>query len=128
MPRSPRSKPAAGAKMPSRDDALIARLDAIAAGLVAHRKAMFGTVAWFLDANDQMFAGAWGDEMNVRLGGDEAARLIASGAAGAFAPMAGRPMREYVLLPAAALPDDELAAWLDRAAAFAATLAPKQRR
>jgi hypothetical protein len=109
------------------DAAIVARLDAIAAMLPARRRGMFGTVAWFLEANGQMVMGAWGGRAIMRVGATDAARLIASGRAAAFAPMAGRPMREYVLVDAAALSDADLRRWAKRAAAFTGGLAPKPR-
>lgn len=119
-------KPSMKGMMPKANVEVIARLDAIAAGLPAYRKPMFGTVAWFLEANAQMFMGAWGDDANVRVGADEAARLIASGDARSFEPMLGRPMREYVLVPASALADTDLRKWMQRAATFAGELAAKK--
>ena len=94
---------------------------------VASRK-MFGTTAWFLNANSQMFASVWGDGICVRVGAEEATSLVERGEASRFDPMGGRPMREYVLIEADEVAeDDELASWLDRAEAFAATLAPRKR-
>jgi TfoX/Sxy family transcriptional regulator of competence genes len=94
---------------------------------VASRK-MFGTTAWFLDANSQMFASVWGDGICVRVGAEAAASLVEAGEASRFDPMGGRPMREYVLIEADEVAeDDQLAAWLDRAAGFASTLAPRKR-
>ena len=105
---------------------MIARLDKIVGALPAYRRPMFGTTSWFLDANAQMFASVWGDNVTVRVGGEEAARLIASKAARPFEPMAGRPMSEYVAIDPSTLRDADLRKWVVRAAAFAEGLAAKK--
>ncbi len=122
----PETKSAGGGKMPKASPELIARLDAAMEPLPAYRRPMFGTVAWWLESNAQMFAGVWGEEINVRVGVEEAARLIASNTAREFAPMPGRPMREYVLLDASTLRAADLRKWLQRAVAYAETLAAKK--
>ena len=123
---APAVAPSMKGKMPKGNPEVIARLDKIMTALPAYRRPMFGTVAWFLDTNAQMFAGVWGDEVNVRVGAEEAARLIASDAAREFAPMPGRPMREYVLVPASTMRDADLQKWVARAAEFANGLAAKK--
>jgi hypothetical protein len=112
--------------VPKANAEVIAHLDAIAGSLLAYRKPMFGTFAWFLGANAQIFMGAWGDDASLRVGADEAARLIASGAARSFAPMHGRPMREYLLVEASALRDADLEKWVQKAASFARGLATRK--
>ena len=87
------------------------------------RKPMFGYPALFLNGN--MFAGTFQDKIVVRL--DEGARLRAlqSGAA-QFAPMPGRPMKEYVVVPLTdASKPAALATWIGQARAYAATLPEK---
>ena len=112
--------------LPKGNPEVTARLEAAMKDVPAYKRPMFGTVAWFLDANAQMFAGVWGDEVNVRVGAEEAARLIASDAAREFAPMPGRPMREYVLVDASTMRPADLRKWVTRAAAFAGGLAAKK--
>jgi TfoX/Sxy family transcriptional regulator of competence genes len=60
------------------------------------RRPMFGNLAGFVNGN--MFLCLFGDDIAVRL--DEAGReeLYAEGG-GPFEPMAGRPMKEYAVLP-----------------------------
>lgn len=58
---------------------------------------MFGNKGAF--ANRQMFAGIFGDAVIVRLPEAERVALIAAGGQ-PFEPMPGRPMREYIVLPA----------------------------
>ena len=76
-----------------------------------------------------MFAGAWGDSIMVRVGSERTATLIESGVAEPFDPMGGKPMREYVLLNADRIAeDDQLLSWLEEASQFAGSLPPKQKK
>jgi TfoX/Sxy family transcriptional regulator of competence genes len=59
---------------------------------------MFGNLAAF--ANGYLFAGLFGDDVFVRADDDAQARIMGEGGT-AFAPMPGRPMRAYVMLPTA---------------------------
>jgi TfoX/Sxy family transcriptional regulator of competence genes len=86
-------------------------------------KPMFGNLAAFVNGN--MFMGLFGSDIGVRL--DEVGRqeLGAVDGAGAFGPE-GRPMREYVSLPAAWRDDaDATASWVDRALEHTAGMPPK---
>lgn len=65
----------------------------------------------------------------VRVGSERTSELIQSGNAEPFDPMGGKPMREYVLLNADRIAeDDDLISWLDEASQFAGTLPPKQKK
>lgn len=85
---------------------------------------MFGFPAGFIGGN--MAAGLHQDTIMVRLPDDERqARLDAGWSL--FEPMPGRPMREYVALPAEVMADaSETRAWIERAAAYVRTLPPKE--
>jgi TfoX/Sxy family transcriptional regulator of competence genes len=85
---------------------------------------MFGYPAVFLGGN--MVAGLYQDMVMVRLPDPERqARLDAGWAL--FEPMPGRPMREYVALPAEVFADvHQTRAWIEKAAAHVRTLPPKQ--
>ena len=90
---------------------------------IARRK-MFGEIAGFVNGNlvTGLHAGRW----FVRLTGDAKAEAMALPGARPFEPMPGRPMGDYVVLPAAILADDAaLATWLKRAIAVGRTLKPK---
>ena len=90
------------------------------------RRSMFGHPAAF--ANGQLFAGLHQDDLMVRLGETERAALLALPGAKPFAPMPGRVMREYAVVPAALHADRRaLHAWLKKALAYACGLPPKQR-
>jgi TfoX/Sxy family transcriptional regulator of competence genes len=85
---------------------------------------MFGHKAAFVGGN--MFAGAFGKHVFVRL--DEPSRVELLRVAGAkpFEPMKGRPMTEYVQLPESFLSEPTKAkAWLERALHWAMTLPAK---
>ncbi len=86
-------------------------------------KPMFGNLGAFVNGN--MFMGLFGDSVGVRL--DEAGRqeLLAVEGTGPFGPD-GRPMKEYVTLPAEWRDALESAAmWVERALALGAQLPPK---
>jgi TfoX/Sxy family transcriptional regulator of competence genes len=87
------------------------------------RKPMFGYPALFLNGN--MFSGTFQDKVVARLAGAERERAIKAGAK-PFEPMPGRPMKEYVVLPAADVAKPaSLAKWIERARAHVATLPEK---
>ena len=103
---------------------LVARFHEAVAGLegVEVRK-MFGYPAAFIGGN--LTAGLYQESVMVRLPDDERAERIADGWS-LFEPMPGRPMREYVALPADTAADVEaIRQWVDRAAAHVRTLPPK---
>ena len=88
------------------------------------RKPMFGYPAAF--ANGNMVCGLFQESVVVRLGKEGAASAVCAGQAKQFAPMAGRTMTGYVLLPAEVIQDHKaLAAWLQRALDFTLTLPKK---
>src|SRR5438445_2085562 len=62
------------------------------------RKPMFGYPALFLNGN--MFAGTFQDKIVARLAEDARERALKAGAK-QFSPMPGRPMKEYLVVPAA---------------------------
>lgn len=129
-PAQPAAKPSSqakpAAKMEKPDPGLLARMDALLAAFPAYRRPMFGTVSWFLEGNEQMFAAVWGIDVSLRIGAAEVARTVAAGKARPFAPMAGRTMREYVLVPASTYRDADLRKWIARAADFTGKLERKK--
>ncbi|HEX2221321.1 MAG TPA: TfoX/Sxy family protein [Candidatus Limnocylindria bacterium] len=85
---------------------------------------MFGFPAAFINGN--MAAGLHRDTFIVRLPDDERQARLDDGWS-LFEPMPGRPMREYLALPADVAADAERArVWIERAAAYAGTLPPKE--
>jgi hypothetical protein len=75
-----------------------------------------------------MFAGLFQDSMTLRLPESDRAVFLKQKGAKVFEPMPGRPMREYVVVPDWMLREEEpLSGYLDRARAYAASLAPKSK-
>lgn len=85
---------------------------------------MFGLPCSFV--NRQMFAGLHQESMVVRLAEADRPALLSTDGARPFEPMAGRVMREYVVLPPSVLSSpDQLSEWLRRAFEYARSLPPK---
>jgi TfoX/Sxy family transcriptional regulator of competence genes len=92
----------------------------------ARVRQMFGYPAGFV--NGQMFTGIFASSWFVRLPDDERSQLAAAGGT-PFAPMPGRPMREYLVLPPEAAADPAAAGpWVARALAYVEQLPPKKKR
>lgn len=86
-------------------------------------KPMFGNLAAFVRGN--MFMGLFGSDIGLRLAEDDRAELRAVDGAGDFGP-AGRPMKEYVAVPAAWRDDRAtLQGWIDRSLEHTAAMPPK---
>jgi TfoX/Sxy family transcriptional regulator of competence genes len=106
-------------------DALIALFDAaLPDDPRVERRKMFGYPCAFFSGN--LFTGLHQENVIVRLAERDRIAAIEKQGARLFEPMAGRPMREYIVLPQAALADrEELAAWLQRGFCYAKSLPPK---
>ena len=104
---------------------LVARFAAVAGPFPdAERRQMFGYPCLFVGGN--MVTGLFAESWFVRLGEPERSELLAMDGAGPFAPMPGRPMSGYFVLPESVLAaDPHLHAWVDRALAFGRSLPPK---
>ena len=103
---------------------LVERFGATVAGIEGlETRQMFGYPAGFIGGN--MVTGLHQDSWIVRLPEDARAERLEAGWS-IFEPMAGRPMREYVALPAS-IADDLGAAreWVERAAEYVRALLPK---
>ena len=112
------------------DEALVRLLDETVAGLDFDRpveyRPMFGCPAYFTGGN--LFAGVWQETVMLRLDEDERAAVAAAGGR-PFEPMPARPMKEYVALPPVMVADPaQAAAWVRKAAAYAASLPPKEKK
>lgn len=85
---------------------------------------MFGQLSAFVNGN--MFMGIFGDDVLFRLPDDERAEVIAAGG-GPFEPMAGRPMKEYVVVPPAWRDQPgRIREWAVRSLEHAEELPPKE--
>ncbi len=117
-------KPRAWRKAPA---ALVDRFAAAVAGIEGlEQRKMFGYPAAFVGGN--MVAGLHQESWIVRLGEDDRSSPASQGWQ-TFAPMPGRPMREYLALPSEVVTDPETArSWVERAAAYGRTLPPKAPR
>ena len=90
----------------------------------AERRKMFGYPAAFVGGN--MVTGLHQRDWVVRLPEDEQVAARAAGAA-SFELMPGRPMKNFVALPARVIADDDaVAGWVERAIAHGRTLPPKK--
>jgi TfoX/Sxy family transcriptional regulator of competence genes len=85
---------------------------------------MFGNLSAFVNGN--MFMGVFGGDLFVRLSEADREAVLAAGG-GPFEPMPGRPMGDYVVVPADWQEDPSgTARWVDRSFEHASGLPPKQ--
>ena len=104
---------------------LIELFDALQPEVGGTRRIMFGYPTAF--ENGQLFTGLFQDTLFVRLAQTDRAQLLAQKGAAPFAPMKGRPMKEYVVLPPAMLEDEEsVKSWMRRALDYVRSLPPKK--
>jgi TfoX/Sxy family transcriptional regulator of competence genes len=95
-------------------------------GPPAAQRKMFGYPAGFVNGN--MFMGLFQESMILRLPENLREDFMSKYGAKLFEPMPGRPMREYVAVPASVMENKkELATWIARAFEFAASLKPKSK-
>lgn len=88
-----------------------------------NERKMFGGIAWMLHGN--MACGVLGEELLVRLGGEDAERALSEPDVRPF-EMAGRVSRGFVLVGGQAVAEDAaLAGWVDAGADHASSLPPK---
>ena len=114
---------------PQKNRPLIERIDNLLSAEPVLRKNFFGTVAWFLESNDLIFAGAWGEGVMLRLGEERSTDLIKAGAADPHDPTGHRPKREYVFLDRYRIEDDDvLLDWFKQASEFVGTLPPMTKK
>jgi TfoX/Sxy family transcriptional regulator of competence genes len=105
---------------------LIETFDAILPGPPAERRLMFGFPAAFVNGN--MFMGLHEERLILRLDNQPRQELLAGGAK-LFEPMKGRPMKEYVVAPAALVDDRAaLGTWAHKAFAYGKSLPPKTKK
>jgi hypothetical protein len=90
----------------------------------AVRKKMFGYPAAFVGGN--MATGLFADEWVVRLPADQIHPAKEAGA-GSFEPMPGKPMKAFVVIPAADVEDDSaIRRWVERGLAYAESMPAKK--
>ncbi|MBM4237218.1 MAG: TfoX/Sxy family protein [Euryarchaeota archaeon] len=85
-------------KFPKPNEKLAALLDEAMRDVGGDRRKMFGQLAYFVKGN--MLAGVFGDKVFLRLSGDDLLRIRTEHrGVENFEPVAGRTMKEYVVLP-----------------------------
>lgn len=85
---------------------------------------MFGNLAGFVKGN--MFTGLFGRQIFVRLPEHDRVELLQAEGASEFAPMPGRPMKEYVALPESWIQEpDRIRSWIQRSLTWAESLPEK---
>jgi TfoX/Sxy family transcriptional regulator of competence genes len=105
--------------------ALVETFKAVAPGPPVETRPMFGYPACFVNGN--MFMGLFHDDMILRLPDDSREELMKLGGS-PFAPMPGRVMREYVVVPAAVISSQgKLSSWVKRALDYGMTLPSKSK-
>lgn len=106
------------------DESLAARIrDALTRKRGVEEKTMFGCVCFMLDGN--ALAGVWKDRLIARLGLDEGEAAMLEPHVRAF-DITGKPMRDWAAVePEGVEDDDQLRAWIERAAKFVRTLPKK---
>jgi TfoX/Sxy family transcriptional regulator of competence genes len=89
---------------------------------------MFGSPAYFVNGN--MFAGAFGDDLFLRLSPADREKIMgAHEEVAPFEPRPGRAMKEYVEIPESVFADkEEIRGWIRKSHAFAAGLKPKRKK
>jgi TfoX/Sxy family transcriptional regulator of competence genes len=107
-------------------DELVKLIDDTMVPFSCERKFMFGGPTFLVNGN--MFAGVCQDSPFLKLAGpDREALQAAHKEAAPFEPMPGRPMREYVVLPASLYSDPAtLHDWIRRSIDYASSLPAKK--
>jgi hypothetical protein len=90
------------------------------------QRQMFGFPAAFIGGN--MVTSLFNDHWVVRLPDTDREKLLAIRGSGPFAPMAGREMKGFAIVPPSIVADDAaLDGWLERAFANGRSLPPKKK-
>ncbi len=105
---------------------LIDLFSSVMPGPPAVQRKMFGYPAGLINGN--MFMSLFQDDMILRLSESFREEFLKGEGAKIFAPMPGRPMREYVAVPPNVMENKkELALWISRALEYGESLKPKSR-
>ena len=85
---------------------------------------MFGNLAAFVNGN--LFTGLFGEDLFVRLSQNDAQTLLEIKGTAQFAPMKGRTMNGYVVIPQTWKKDQVMVKrWLKKSIDYVSTLPPK---
>jgi TfoX/Sxy family transcriptional regulator of competence genes len=100
---------------------------AAAAFPAAEKKKMFGYPSLFIQGN--LTAGLFQDRVMMRLSPADRERFLKLPGARMFAPMPGRPMKDYVEVPESVLQEPgDFRGWLAKSVSFVETLPPKKKK
>jgi len=103
---------------------LVTLFDDLLTHIGGDRRQMFGSPAAF--GKGHMFAGLFGQQFFLRLGEADRQQLLDQPGVRVFDPMGGRPMKEYVVLPAELLADrQQTGHWIQKALDYVQSLPPK---
>jgi TfoX/Sxy family transcriptional regulator of competence genes len=105
---------------------LIDLFQSVVPGGAVEQRQMFGYPAAFINGN--LFMGLHQDNMILRLADDDRAALLKIDGAKVFEPMAGRPMREYVIVPPSLRTKAKLKPWIEKALQHGTALVPKTKK
>ena len=102
------------------------RLEAIVKPFACQKKPMFGHEVYWIDGN--MFAGVFESSIWIRLSPPDQGEFLGKyKGAKQFEPMAGRPMKDYVVVPELVLDDKTaIGEWMKRAYDFTAAMPAKK--
>jgi TfoX/Sxy family transcriptional regulator of competence genes len=88
---------------------------------------MFGNLSAFVNGN--MFMGVYGEEIFVRLAQEDQPELLDEKGSSFFAPLPGRTMKEYIVLPHSFREKPEkIEEWVNRSLEWSLTLPPKAKK
>jgi TfoX/Sxy family transcriptional regulator of competence genes len=111
-------------KLRKSPEALVSIFNEVMPGPPATKRKMFGFPAGFINGN--LFMGLFEDSMILRLPEELRQEMIQQHGAKPFAPMAGRVMKEYVVVPERVVHDrEDLSSWAGKALAYGGSLQPK---
>ena len=86
---------------------------------------MFGNLSAFVNGN--MFFGLFGNDLFVRLSGQDQAQLLKEKGASNLEPMKGKPMKDYVVMPGSWKGKPEtIQEWVSKSLAFSSKLPSKK--
>ena len=87
---------------------------------------MFGNISAFVNGN--MFAGVFGEDLFVRLPDHAKEELLAEKGASLLEPMKGRPMKDYVIIPATWRDEPQtMRSWISKSLTWSAKLPAKKK-
>jgi TfoX/Sxy family transcriptional regulator of competence genes len=86
---------------------------------------MFGNVSAFVNGN--MFFGLFGNDLFLRLSSEDRTEILKSKGASVLEPMKGKPMKDYVVVPAAWRDRPQtVRSWISKALEWSSKLPPKK--